>query len=388
MRPAPPIGDLALTARPASVDTFAPFGRLLGLGEHVQLGQEGGVVTSLGEVRPGPRRFTHLQRYPEARRLVLPLGDVSLLVVVLGRGEEAVGPPAAFRTAPGYGLLIDAGVWHAGPVPMADGVVCELLETKGGIDHLDQRPTADLTGVDGIRVQLPDEPGAAGPGFDLDAPGALLVEDGLDERLALGLLRLDGLDVAAESVKLDEARRAAADGVRSLVGPGRSPGGALGVTAIRKLWRSWKVPRSIKPPYEILLQDVLDGHPVPAPDTLRGALALCSLRRQVAVSVHDASPLIAPLQLRMGAKGETLEDEGGRPRDTAGVPVLCDRDGPFAGPLGAANRVLVGPGVHRALVVLYLPPGTDGGETLAYLEEASRVAREFCGGQEAGRLVV
>ena len=166
-------------------------------------------------------------------------------------------------------------------------------------------------------------------------------------------------------MKLDEASRAAADGVRSLVGPGRTPGGALGMTAIRRLWRSWTVPRTVKPPYEILLQDVLDGHPVPAPDTLRGALALCSLRRQVAASVHDASPLVGPLQLRMGRKKETLEDEGGRPRDTAGVPVLCDRDGPFAGPLGAARRVRVGPGVHRGLVVLYLPPGTEGGRRWA-----------------------
>ena len=31
MRPAPPAGDLALTARPASADTFAPFGRILGV---------------------------------------------------------------------------------------------------------------------------------------------------------------------------------------------------------------------------------------------------------------------------------------------------------------------------------------------------------------------
>ena len=388
MRPAPPIGDLALTARPASADTFQPFGRLLGLGDHALLGQMGGVLTSLDEVRPGPRRFTHLQRYPEARRLVLPLGDTSLLVVVLGKGDQAPGPPAAFRTAPGYGVLIDAGVWHAGPVPLADGVVREMLETRGRIDHLDQRPISDLTGVEGIRIQLPDEPGAPGPGLDLEAPGALLVEDGLDERLSLGLLLLDGLDVAAESVKLDEASRAAADGVRSLVGPGRTPGGALGVTAIRKLWRSWTVPRSVKPPYEILLQDVIDGHPVPAPDTLRGALALCSLRRQVATSVYDAAPLIGPLQLRAGRRAETLDDEGGRPRDTAGVPVLCDRDGPFAGPLGAASRVRVGPGVHRALVVLYLPPSVERGDALAHLEEASRVVQEFCGGREAGRLVV
>ena len=192
MRPAPPIGDLALTARPASADTFRPFGRLLGLGDHVLLGEGGGVVTSLGAVRPGPRRFTHLQRYPAARRLVLPLGDTSLLVVVLGRDDRAPGPPAAFRTAPGYGVLLDAGVWHAGPVPLSEGAVCEVLETNGSIDRLDQRPVLDLTGVEGIRVQLPDEPGAPGPGLDLEAPGALLVEDGLEERLALGLLLWTG----------------------------------------------------------------------------------------------------------------------------------------------------------------------------------------------------
>lgn len=388
VRPALPTHDLALTARPASADTFAPYGRLLGLGEHAPLGRRGGVVTSLAEMRVGPRRLTHLQRYPEARRLVLPLGDLSLLVAVLGPGEPDPGPPTAFRIAPGYGVLIEAGIWHAGPVALSDGVACEILETRGPVDRLDQRPVSDLAGVEGLLLQLPEEPGVPGPAFHLEEPGAVHVEAGLEERVSVGLLLLDGLDVAAESSQLDEASRSAADGIRSLVGPGRTPGGTLGLASLRTLWRSWALPRSQKPPYELLIQAVLDGHRVPAPDSLRGAVALCSLRRQVATGVYDAGSLSTPLQLRVGRKGEALEDEGERAQDVAGVPVLCDERGPFAGPLGSTRRARAGPGVHRALVAVYLPPGTESAEIEAHLEEASRVIHEFCGGREIGRLAI
>lgn len=389
MRPTPPKGDLVLTARPASADTFAPFGQLLGVGDHVRLGRRGSALAMLDEGRPGPRRFTHLQRCPEARRLLLPLGDVPLLVVVLGPGDPPAGPPAAFRIAPEQGLLVGAGVWHAGPFALEKGVVCEILETRGPVDRFDRRPLSELAGVEAIRVQLPEEPGAAGPGIDLDAPGAVLVEEGLAGRLAVGLLLLADLEIPREHPALTAEIEQVGKALRSLRGRHREITGLFGVAEIRRLWRALGLdPATRLPTYETGLREVLEGRPPPAADALEGAVGLCSLRRPAIGCIHDPTSLTAPLQLRYGRKAESLEDEAGRPVDAEGLPVLCDRDGPFAGPVGEVRRVRIAPGATRALVVLYLPAGTEEAQVLTHLEEVSRAALTYCGGREAGRLAL
>ena len=112
-------GDLVLSARPATPEGFAPYGRLLFSGGRETLGRGAPVLLALDAREASPRRIRHLHRYPHARRFLLSLGDASLLLVVCGSGERPVGPAAAFRVPGGVGVVLLAGVWHAGPVPMA-----------------------------------------------------------------------------------------------------------------------------------------------------------------------------------------------------------------------------------------------------------------------------
>src|SRR5262245_16866475 len=160
-------GDLVLSARPATAETFQPYGRLVWGGDRLRLGGERAVLVALDSKEAGPRRVRHLQRYPDARRLVLATGDASLLLVVCGSGDRPAGPAAAFRIPGGAGAVLDAGVWHAGPIAMGDATVLELLEVSGPADRLDRRTVAEVLGVEGLRVLLPDEVGAPGPGLDL-----------------------------------------------------------------------------------------------------------------------------------------------------------------------------------------------------------------------------
>ena len=44
--------------------------------------------------------------------------------------------------------------------------------------------------------------------------------------------------------------------------------------------------------------------------------------------------------------------------------------------------------MQRALFAFYLPAGTDEGDALAHLMDASQVIRAHCGGREAGRLIL
>jgi ureidoglycolate hydrolase len=153
-------GDLLLTARAATPEGFEPFGRLLGPGDRARLGKRGPVEIAVEAGRPGPRRVTHLVRYPAARRAVFPLAGAPMLVLVLPPGERPEGPLAAFRTPPGAGLLIEAGVWHHGPVPLGEQGLLEVLETPGPADRVDRRSLRDLTGSEAARIALPEEPEA------------------------------------------------------------------------------------------------------------------------------------------------------------------------------------------------------------------------------------
>lgn len=160
MNPFVTTGDITLAARPATPETFAPYGRLVRPGGSVALGSRARVLLSLTEARSGPRRVTHLVRYPEARRAVIAPGESPLWVVVLGPGTESTARPEAFSIQPGAAVVIAAGVWHAGPQVVTDTTVAELIEARGGADRLDRVALRDLLGAEAVRVILPERPGA------------------------------------------------------------------------------------------------------------------------------------------------------------------------------------------------------------------------------------
>src|SRR5262245_1907517 len=218
MAPAATAGDLALSARIAAPETFAPYGRLLGPGDRVGLGAHGGVLLALDRAEPGPRRITHLQRYPEARRVLLPLGPGALLLVVLPPGERPGGPPAAFVVPQGQGVLLKEGVWHAGPVPLEEMPVSEVLETSGPVDRMDRRTLRELVGAEGARVLLPEEPGARPPGFDLTQPNSVLLDATLHGRFRLACLDLRDLEVGESDAALQAEGERLAETLRSTYG--------------------------------------------------------------------------------------------------------------------------------------------------------------------------
>jgi ureidoglycolate hydrolase len=157
-------GDLVLEARPATPEAFHPWGRLLYGGDRARIGKGGRVLVALDRKAKGPRRVDHLQRYPEAARVVLSATDAPLLLVVCGTDDRPGGPPAAFRVPGGAAVQLNPGVWHAGPTPLADTTLVEMLEIRGATDLLDRRPVSDLLPHHGLRIVLPGESGGPGTG--------------------------------------------------------------------------------------------------------------------------------------------------------------------------------------------------------------------------------
>ena len=382
-------GDLVLSARPATSEAFAPYGRLLYAGDRLRFGGKAPIVLALDSREAGPRRVKHLQRFPEAKRFLLSVGDAAMLLIVCGGSESPTGPAAAFRIAGGTGVLLNSGVWHAGPVALGDGPVLEALETSGPVDRLDRATVASVLGAEGLRVMLPDEPGAPGPGLDISDDFGVTLAEGLRGKLLLGCLAFDGLIVGDASPELrTEGERLAID-LRRQYAAGGAPSDIAALEPVRRLYQALGIdPTRTRPSSEALLRRVLQNKPLYRINGLVDAMNLCSLRTLVPFGVYDRSRIAGPVVLRAGAAGEGYEGIGRGRISVEGRPVLADREGPFGNPTADSMRTSVTHGTARALVVLYLPTTLDPAGASSFLDATSEAVLRHCGGTEIARRVV
>ncbi len=393
MRPTVSTGDLALAAQPASVESFQPYGCLLDVGERAYLGKRGRVLVAVDRRKRGPRRVAHLQRYPEARRAYIPSGPAPSWIVVLRPGEESSNKPAkepaAFLLPAGRGVIIDAGVWHAGPVPLDDMLVTELLETIGTADRFDRRSLRDLAAAEAVRVLLPEEPGGPPRGIDLSAPNAVLLDASLHGRLRLGCLLMQDLAAADVGPELAGELERAVGGLRSMWGHAADLGQIPGIAIGRDLYREAGLDREqFVPPSEALVGQVLAGQELDPADALAGSAALYALRTRASLALYDAGALGDQLVVRTGGPGESYAAQDGRAVALEGRPLLADATGAFGSPLGDADRARVGPRTLAALAVFYLPRTMDDVGVEALLDGLAEVLTAHAGGQETARLIV
>jgi DNA/RNA-binding domain of Phe-tRNA-synthetase-like protein len=347
------------------------------------------VLLALDSREASPRRVRHLQRYPDARRFLLSTGEASLVVVVSGGGERPVGPASAFRVPGGVGIVIDAGVWHAGPIPLADASILEAIETTGPADRLDRASVADTLGAEGLRILLPDEPGAPGPGLDLREAYAVRIAPEVAGKVKLALLALDRLVVAESGSSLQEEGDHLAIELRRQWAGETQPGDIPALQPVRDVYRALGIdPTKTRPSSEALLRRVLQGKPLYRVNSLVDAMNLCSLRTLVPFGVYDRARVAGPLVLRFGRDGEGYEGIGRGRIAVAGRPVLADREGAFGNPTADALRTRVTGGTTRALVVLYLPPAMDDGAVGRLLDDVVATVSRHVGGEETGRRVV
>jgi DNA/RNA-binding domain of Phe-tRNA-synthetase-like protein/ureidoglycolate hydrolase len=382
-------GDLVLAARPVTPEAFAPYGSVLAAGGRVRLGGRAAVVVAMDPREAGPRRVTTLQRFVGARRLLVALAEEGFLLVVAGPGDPPAGPASAYRVPRGTGVLLDAGIWHAGPYPLADGPVLEAVEVAGPAEHVDRRTVLDTFGAEGLRLMTPDEDGAPGAGLDLTDEMAMTIAEGLRGKLVLGCLAFDGLRVGDGDEALREEGERLAIALRAQWGAETAPAEIPALRPVRELYRALGIdPTKTRPASEALLRRVLQGKPLYRVNALVDALNLCSLTTLVPFGVYDRARVAAPVVLRWGAAGETYEGIGRGRIAVEGRPVLADRDGPFGNPTADALRTSVGHGTTKALAVLYLPPAVDAVHVDRFLTLAAEAVARSCGGREVARRVV
>jgi DNA/RNA-binding domain of Phe-tRNA-synthetase-like protein len=263
-----------------------------------------------------------------------------------------------------------------------------MLETSGPADRLDRAAVSECLGAEGLRIVLPEEPGAPGPGLDLAESWSATVARDLAGKLRVALLAFDRLTVGESPAALcEEGDRTAQDLVRQY-GPEAVPGDIPALRPVRDLYKGLGIdPTRTRPSSEALLRRVLAGKPLYRINSLVDALNLCSLRTLVPFGAYDRARIAGPLVVRLGHAGEGYEGIARGRISVEGRPVLADREGAFGNPTADSLRTRIVPGTTRALVVLYLPPSMEDAAIGRLLDSVADTVVRACGGAETGRRV-
>lgn len=129
------------------------------------------------------------------------------------------------------------------------------------------------------------------------------------------------------------------------------------VAALRRLFKAAGTdPGRYRPSSEALLRRLLKSEELPAIHPLVDLNNQLSIELKVPCCVVRDGSVVAPVTLRAGRAGETLDSMRG-PLDLEGKPLLEDAAGPFGTPITDSHRVKVLPESTRAWLVAYLPAG-------------------------------
>ena len=375
--------ERTLTARPADRASFAAYGRLLAVGDRAHLEGSNGLLISVDESAPQPdsspeKGVRHLSRLPKARRVIVAPARVRMWLLVL----DGEGEPSAFLLPPSATIVIERGVWHAGPFPLAPVPVVELIETHGPVDRMERATVRERLDVERLRVELPQDSRAGAPGWHLEAPDNLRVDAGSLGRVRVGLFGIEGFEVASVPEDLQSELQSAAQGLRATWGSSADFDTLPIVHEYRRLLaEAGFEDRRRRAPFEVMLARVFQGHLPAAANTLEVALRLVSLRHGIALSAYDAARITPPVVLRRGQASETIRTDASARLRIAGVSLLADAAGAFSSLLGDAARVAPDEDTTRVVVAAYLAP--DGARETAYerLKVVAAATQALCGGR-------
>ncbi len=191
----------------------------------------------------------------------------------------------------------------------------------------------------------------------IDPDPSTELRTGLADRLALGILVLEGVDNTKERPEI----RAAVDGAaadlrrRFETETGRS---AVLVHA-RRLYSSLGIdPTKHRPSSEALIRRLASDRDFPRISPLVDAVNLASVSTRLPLGLYDLDRVEPPVVARVGRPGEGYAGIRKAFVSLDGRPALFDARGPFGNPTSDSDRTKTTPGTTRALVVIYGLPET------------------------------
>ena len=200
------------------------------------------------------------------------------------------------------------------------------------------------------------------------------------------IIRVKGVEVKRESVKLEEFKTEVTEKTKNLWNLDELKEHPVFRAYRDFFWRMGVDPTKTRPAAEALIRRVLRGRPLPRINTLVDAYNLASIETAIPLAAFDEDGLAGELLMREAVSGEEFIGIGmERPVVLkGGEPVVEDGEKLIAiYPHRDADACKITPDTTNTLMLICGVPNVD----IETLERAGRVAVEFvtrfCGGSEA-----
>jgi DNA/RNA-binding domain of Phe-tRNA-synthetase-like protein len=159
------------------------------------------------------------------------------------------------------------------------------------------------------------------------------------------------------------------------------------IAAMRAAYKALgKDPSRYRGSAEALLRRVLAGKGLYQINSVVDINNLVSLESLNPAGTYNRENIRAPLELRIGATGESYKGIGKDLINIENLPVFADASGAFGSPTSDSERAMVRLETRKVLMVLFSFTGPD--ELERWMERASGLLRQYCGGNGIETCVV
>jgi DNA/RNA-binding domain of Phe-tRNA-synthetase-like protein len=153
------------------------------------------------------------------------------------------------------------------------------------------------------------------------------------------------------------------------------------IAAMRSAYKALgKDPSRYRGSAEALLRSVLSGKGLYQINSVVDINNLVSLESLNPAGTYDLEKITAPIELRIGAAGESYKGIGKDLIKIESLPIFADFAGPFGSPTSDSERAMVSLETRKVLMVVFSFTGPDGLER--WVSRASELLRRYCGGEE------
>ena len=152
------------------------------------------------------------------------------------------------------------------------------------------------------------------------------------------------------------------------------------IAAMRSAYKALgKDPSRYRGSAEALLRRVLSGKGLYQINSVVDINNLVSLESLNPAGTYDLEKITPPVELRIGAAGESYKGIGKDLINIESLPVFADAAGPFGSPTSDSERAMVTLQTRKVLMVVFSFTGPQGLEH--WVSRASELLRRYCGGE-------
>src|ERR1041385_2295082 len=156
------------------------------------------------------------------------------------------------------------------------------------------------------------------------------------------------------------------------------------IAAMRSAYKALgKDPSRYRGSAEALLRRVLSGKKLYRINSVVDINNLVSLESLNPAGTYDLEKLTPPIELRIGAAGESYKGIGKDLINIESLPVFADATGPFGSPTSDSERAMVRLETRKILMVIFSFSGAEGLER--WIERASELLGQYSGGEGIDR---